>query len=36
MDDLPNSKVDPYGVCSLRQKADSVLCVLCVKWIHSR
>ena len=28
------SNVYPCGVCSLRVKANSVLCVKCVKWIH--
>ena len=35
-DGLPNCKVDPYGVCSLRVKSNSVLCLQCGKWIHSR
>ena len=35
-DGLSKSKVDPCGVCSLRVKAISVLCVDCGKWIHSR
>ena len=30
------SKVDPCGVCSLRVKANSALCLLCGKWIHGR
>ena len=29
-------KVDPCGVCSLRVKANSVLCLQCGKWIHGR
>ena len=33
-DDMSNSKVEPCGVCSLRVKANSVLCVQCGKWIH--
>ena len=28
------SKVDACGVCSLREKAKSVLCVKCGKGIH--
>ena len=35
-DGMSKSKVDPYGVCSLRAKANSVLCVQCGKRIHSR
>ena len=35
-DDMSKSKVYPCGVCSLRVKANSVLCVQCGKWIHSR
>ena len=31
-----NSKVDPCGVCCLRVKAISVLCLHCGKWIHGR
>ena len=30
-DGMSKSKVDPYGVCSLRVKANSVLCVQCGK-----
>ena len=30
------SKLDPCGVCSLRVKANSVLCVRSGKWIHGR
>ena len=33
---LSKSKVDPCGVCSLRVKANSVLCLQCGKWIHGR
>ena len=33
---LPKRKIDPCGVCSLRVKANSVLCVQCGKWIHRR
>ena len=29
-------KVDPCGVCSLRVRANSVLCVQCGRWIHGR
>ena len=36
MDGLSKSNVDTCGVCSLRVKANSVLCVQCGKWIHSR
>ena len=35
-DGMPKSKVDPCGVCSLRAKANSVLCLQCGKWIHGR
>ena len=35
-DDLSKSKVDPCGVCSLRVKVNSVLCLQCGKWIHGR
>ena len=35
-DDLSESNVDPCGVCSLRVKDNSVLCLQCGKWIHSR
>ena len=35
-DSMSISKVDPCGVCSLRVKANSVLCVQCNMWIHSR
>ena len=33
---LSKSEVDPCGVCSLRVKVNSVLCVQCGKWIHDR
>ena len=32
---MRRSKVVPCGVCSLRVKGNSVLCVLCGKWNHS-
>ena len=35
-DGMSKSKVDPCGVCSLRAKANSVLCLQCDKWIHGR
>ena len=35
-DGISNSKVDPCGVCSLRVKAKSALCLQCGKWIHGR
>ena len=35
-DGMPKSKVDPCGVCSMRVKVNSVLCVQCGKWIHGR
>ena len=35
-DGLSKGNVDPCGVCSLRVKANSVLCVQCGKWIHCR
>ena len=35
-DGLSKSKVDPCGVCSLRAKANSVLCVQCGRCIHGR
>ena len=35
-DGLSKSKVDPFGVCGLRVKANSVLCLRCGKWIHGR
>ena len=36
MDSMSKSKVDPCGVCSLRVKANSVLCVQCGRWTHGR
>ena len=33
---MSKSKVEPCGVCSLRVKANSVLCVQCGRWIHGR
>ena len=33
-DRMSKSKVDPFGVCCLRVKAKSVLCLQCCKWIH--
>ena len=33
-DGMPESKVDPCGVCSLRAKANSVLCVQCGKRMY--
>ena len=35
-DGLSESMVDPCGVCSLRVKANCVLCVQCGLWIHNR
>ena len=35
-DGLSKSKVDTCRVCSLRVKANSVLCVQCGRWIHGR
>ena len=35
-DGMSKSKVDPCGVCSLRVKANSVLCLQYGKWIHGR
>ena len=35
-DGMSKSKVDPFGVCSLRVMANSVLCVQCGEWIHGR
>ena len=35
-DGLSKSKVDPCGICSLRVKADSVLCIQCGRWIYGR
>ena len=33
-DGMSKIKVDPLGVCSLRVKANSILCVQCGKWIN--
>ena len=33
---MSKSKVDPCGVCSLRAKANSVLCLQCGELVHSR
>ena len=33
---MSKSKVDPSSVCSLRVKANSVLCLHCGKWILGR
>ena len=33
---MSKSKVDPFGVCNMRAKATSALCVQCGKWIHGR
>ena len=35
-DGSSSSKVNPYMVCSLRVKANSVLCVQCGRCIHGR
>ena len=35
-DALSKSKVCPFGVCSLRVKANSALCAKCGRWIHGR
>ena len=35
-DRMSKSKVDTYGVCCLRLKANSVLCLWGGKWIHGR
>ena len=35
-DGMFKCKVNPCGECSLRAKANQVLCVQCGKWIHSR
>ena len=35
-DGMSKCKVDPCGVCSLRVKANSVLCVQCGNWVHGR
>ena len=34
-DDLSKSKVYSYGVCGLRVKTNSILCVQCGMWIYS-
>ena len=31
-----DGKVDPCGVCSLRVKVSTVLCLQCGKWMHGR
>ena len=36
MDGMSESMVDPCGICSLRAKANSVLCLQCGKWTHGR
>ena len=33
---MSKSKANPCGICSLREKANSILCVQCGKWVHSR
>ena len=35
-DGMSKGKVDPCGVCSLRVKANSVLCLQCGKWNQVR
>ena len=35
-DGMSKSKVDQCGVCSLRVKANSVLCMQCGTWFHGR
>ena len=35
-DGMSESKADPCGFCGLRVMANSVLCLQCSKWIHSR
>ena len=35
-DGMSNSKVDPCGICSLRVKVNSALCLQCGKRIHGR
>ena len=35
-DGMTISKVDPCRACSLRVKANSVLCLQCGTWIHGR
>ena len=34
--EAPKSRIDPWDVCSERVMANSVLCTMCGKWIHSR
>ena len=36
LDGLSKSKLDLYGICTLRVKANSVLCVQCGKRIYCR
>ena len=33
---MSKSKVDPCGVCSLREKANSSMCAQCGNWTHGR
>ena len=35
-DGMSKINIDPCGVCNLRVKVNSALCLLCGKWIHSR
>ena len=35
-DGMSKSKVDTCGICSLKVKANSVLCLQCDKWFHGR
>ena len=35
-DSLSKTKVDPFEVCGLKVKDNSVLCVQCRKWIYGR
>ena len=35
-DNMSKSKVDPCGVCCMRVKANSVLCLQCGKWLNGR
>ena len=35
-DGMSKRKADPCGVCSLRVKANSVLCLQCDEWIYGR
>ena len=35
-DGMSKSYVVPCRICSLRVKANSVLCLQCGKWIHGR